>query len=83
MPKKLTKIQNVFLIASYEQKIEPKMSAESLYGQFRFLFLSIEQKFGYALNFIKLYTPPIVEILCVKNVRAFVVCGFLNKLSKK
>ena len=25
------------------------------------------------------YTPPIAEILCVKNVGAFVVCGFLMK----
>ena len=25
------------------------------------------------------YTPSIAEILCVKNVRAFVVCGFLMK----
>ena len=27
----------------------------------------------------KQYTPPIPEILCVKNVREFVVCGFLMK----
>ena len=26
-----------------------------------------------------LYTPPIAEILCVKNKRAIVVCGFLMK----
>ena len=24
-------------------------------------------------------TPPITEIICVKNVRAIVVCGFLMK----
>ena len=29
------------------------------------------------------YTPPIAEILCVKNGRAIVVCGFLMKLLKK
>ena len=29
------------------------------------------------------FTPPIAEILCVKNGRAIVVCGFLMKLSKK
>ena len=28
-------------------------------------------------------TPPISEILCVKNVRAIVVCGFLIKYLKK
>ena len=27
------------------------------------------------------YTPPIAEILCVKNGRAIVVCGFLMKSS--
>ena len=30
-----------------------------------------------------LYTPPIAEILCIKNVRAIVVCGFLMKNLKK
>ena len=28
-------------------------------------------------NKVPYYTPPIPEILCVKNVRAIVVCGFL------
>ena len=28
-------------------------------------------------------TPPIAEIICVKNVGANVVCGFLMKLFKK
>ena len=28
-------------------------------------------------------TPPIPETLCVQNVRAIVVCGFLIKLCKK
>ena len=28
-------------------------------------------------------TPPIAEVLCVKNVGAFVVCGFLIKELKK
>ena len=28
------------------------------------------------------YTPPIAEILCVKNGRAIVVCGFLIKRLK-
>ena len=28
-------------------------------------------------------TPPIAEVLCVKNGRAIVVCGFLMKLLKK
>ena len=27
----------------------------------------------------RLYTPPVAEILCVKNGRAIVVCGFLMK----
>ena len=29
------------------------------------------------------FTPPIAEILCVKNGRAIVVCGFLMKSSFK
>ena len=29
------------------------------------------------------YTPPIAELLCVKNGRAIVVCGFLMKSLKK
>jgi hypothetical protein len=29
------------------------------------------------------YIPPIAEILCVKNVRAIVVCGFLTKYLKE
>ena len=29
------------------------------------------------------YTPPIAEIIWVKNVRAIVVCGFLMKSIKK
>ena len=32
--------------------------------------------------FFKLRTPPIVEIICFKNVWGFVVCGFLMKLLK-
>ena len=28
-------------------------------------------------------TPPIAEILCVKNVGAIVVCGFLKKFEQK
>ena len=28
-------------------------------------------------------TPPIAEILCVKNGRSIVVCGFLMKSNKK
>ena len=32
---------------------------------------------------MKSYTPPIAEILCVKNGRAIVVCGFLMKSLKK
>ena len=31
------------------------------------------------LNRLALCTPPIAEILCVKNGRAIVVCGFLMK----
>ena len=38
-----------------------------------------EQKF---LN-DNIYTPPVAEILCVKNGRAIVVCGFLMKSLKK
>jgi hypothetical protein len=30
-------------------------------------------------DLVFLYTPPISEILCVKNRRAIVVCGFLMK----
>ena len=30
-----------------------------------------------------MYTPPIAEIIQVKNMRAIVVCGFLMKLLKK
>ena len=30
-----------------------------------------------------IHTPPIAKILCVKNVRAFLVCGFLIKLFEK
>ena len=32
---------------------------------------------------LKPTTPPIAEILCVKNGRAIVVCGFLMKWLKK
>ena len=33
-------------------------------------------------KFQSFITPPIAEILCVKNARAIVVCGFLMKLFK-
>ena len=38
--------------------------------EFKFVLFSIGQT---------LQTPPIAEILCFKNLRAFVVCGFLIK----
>ena len=54
-------------------------------------FLTISQNFGlirlisqvcfgtFGVFGVKLCTPPIAEILCVKNGRAIVVCGFLMK----
>ena len=62
-----------------------------LYLSLQVIFLNIKQggpwrtRFCTPFRFKKKYesdnlvTPPIAEILCVKNVRAIVVCGFLIK----
>ena len=52
----------------------------------RCLILTWCVKMGWQLLFGKFiffvsYTPPITEILCVKNGRAIVVCGFLKPIS--
>ena len=50
----------------------------------KFNFENIQWSFTVSIVLIGMYyTPPIAEILCVKKVRAFVVCGFLLKLLKK
>ena len=46
--------------------------------------ISLMEGFSYLLGPEETpYTPPIAEILCVKNGRAIVVCGFLMKSLKK
>ena len=48
---KITKIQSVFPLLSYEQKRKHRLSMEQLFGKFMFSFLSIQQEWKHALNY--------------------------------